>query len=170
MAIAGSSSTASLEAVRMAVGPSAADHADGGGLGGLKAQNQSHQEGGEDAQLSGGAQQQGHGVGQQRTKVRHSADAHKDNGRIDGVLHALIEHPHEAHGAAVGGRVIDRLGKQPGEGQVGQQHTKSDGDQQQGLEALSDAQIQQQAGNQNHQDLTPVAGEGGKAGTSENCL
>ena len=36
-----------------------------------------------EAQLRSSAQQQGHGVGQQRTKVGHSANAHEDDGRID---------------------------------------------------------------------------------------
>ena len=95
----------------------AADDADGSGVSGSKAdhaagdgaQDQGHQERGEDAQLSGSAQHQGHGVGQQRTEVGHSANSHKDDRRIDGILDALIEHPHKAHRTAVRYRVIDRL-------------------------------------------------------------
>ena len=134
----------------------AADDADGGGLSGCEAQDQSHQEGGEDAQLSGSAQQQGHGVGQQRTKVGHCANSHEDNRRIDGPLDALIEHPHEADGTTVGSGVIDRLGKQAGDGQVCQQHTEGDGNHQQRLIALADAHVQQHTGDEQHHKGPPV--------------
>ncbi len=140
----------------------AADDADGGGFSGLKAQHQSHQEGGKDAQLSGGAQQQGGGVGQQGAKVRHRADSHKDNRRVDGVLNALIEHPHETYSTAVRGGVIHRLVEQAGDGQVGQQHTEGDGNQQQGLEALANAHVQQHTGDNQHKSGLPV--QSGKAG------
>ena len=60
-------------------------------------------------------------------------------------------------------RVIDGLGKQAGDRQVSQQHTEGDGDQQQGLKALADAQVQQDAGNEQHDDGLDV--QSGKAGT-----
>ena len=104
-------------------------------------QSQSHQEGRKDTQLGGGAQHQRYGVGQQRAKIRHSANTHKDNGWVYGVLDALIEHPHKAHRSAVGGGIIDGLVEQPGDRQVSQQHTKGDGNQQQRLEALANAHI-----------------------------
>ena len=81
-------------------------------------------------------------------------------------MDALIEHPHETDGAAVGGRVVHRLVKQAGDGQVGQQHTKGDGNQQQGLEALADAHVQQKAGDQQHDNGAPI--QSGKAGTLHN--
>ena len=105
----------------------AADDADGRRLAGLKAQSQSHQEGGEDAQLSGSAQQQGHGIGQQGAEVRHCADSHKDNRRVDGVLNALINHPHEANTARMADCIIHRLVKQAGQRKVGQKHAKRNG-------------------------------------------
>ena len=43
-------------------------------------------------------------------------------------------------------------------GQVGQQGTEGDTHQQQGLELLNDAQIQQQAAHQDHDDLPPIGG------------
>ena len=107
MAMAGSRFTglvASLEAVRMAVGPSA----DGRRLSRGEAQHQGQQEGGEDAQLGGCAQQQGHGISQQRAEVRHCPDPHKDNGRVNGVLDALINDPHKANAARMGSRVHHR--------------------------------------------------------------
>ena len=45
-------------------------------------------EGDEDAQLGGRAQQQGLGVGDEGTEVRHSAHAHEDQAGIDTQLDA----------------------------------------------------------------------------------
>ena len=145
----------------------AADNADGGGLSRGEAQHQGQDKGGEDAQLSSSAQQQGHGVGQQGTEVGHGADAHKDNGRVDGVLDALIDDPHKPYASGMGGRVHHRLCKQTGEGQVGQQHTKRDGDQQQGLKALADAKIQQNTGDHDHHQLPPIRWDRGETGASQ---
>ena len=84
------------------------DDADGRRQSRGEAQHQSQQEGGEDAQLGGCAQQQGHGIGQQRAEVRHRPDPHKDDGRVNGVLDALIDDPHKANAACMGSRVHHR--------------------------------------------------------------
>ena len=154
---------ASLEAVRMAVGPSAPPM-----MPMSKAQDQRHQERCEDAQLRSSAQQQGHGVSQQRTKVGHGTDAHKDDGRVNGVLDALIDDPHKANAACVGSCIHHRLVEQSGQRQVGQQHTKGDGHQQQGLKPLADTKIQQDTCDYDHEQLPPVCGNGSKAGAPQN--
>ena len=174
MAMAGSRFTglvASLEAVRMAVGRGAvraADDADGRRLSRGEAQHQGQQEGGEDAQLGGCAQQQGLGVSQQGTEVRHRPDPHKDDGRVDGVLDALIDDPHKANAACVGSCIHHRLVEQSGQRQVGQQHTKCDGHQQQGLKPLADTKIQQDTCDYEHEQLPPVCGNGSEAGAPQN--
>ena len=66
----------------------------------------------------------------------------------------------------MGSGIIDGLGKQAGNGQVGQQHTECDGDQQQGLKALADTHVQQDTGNDEHDHGLPV--QSGKARTASN--
>ena len=66
----------------------AADDADSAGLLVRKAQDLSADEGEEDAQLCGSAQQQAGRAGDQRLKVGHRADAEEDQRRVDAQLNA----------------------------------------------------------------------------------
>ena len=66
----------------------AADDADGAGFRAGEAHETAAHEGDEDAQLCGRAQQQGLGVGDEGTEVRHSAHAHEDQAGIDTQLDA----------------------------------------------------------------------------------
>ena len=66
----------------------------------------------------------------------------------------------------MGSGIIDGSANKAGNGQVGQQHTEGDGDQQQGLKALADTHVQQDTGNDEHDHGLPV--QSGKAGTPSN--
>ena len=80
---------ASRTVTKMAVGAvCAADDADGAGFRAGEAHETAAHEGDEDAQLGGCAQQQGLGVGDEGTEVRHSAHAHEDQAGIDAQLDA----------------------------------------------------------------------------------
>ena len=237
---------ASRTVTKMAVGP-AADDADGAGFRAGEAHETAAHEGDEDAQLCGRAQQQGLGVGNEGTEVRHSTHAHEDQAGIDAQLHTQVENVHQSRGdgdvreghAVVGSgllRLHQRLklcfqrgdggsgllrdggdglfhhlrgegglggGHQlldvggqhvfcyaltvevrqqrrrdglpadevpvdvaPGEedlvehigtGEVGDEHTEGDGHQQQRLKLLYNAQIQQHAGDAQHDEAAPVA-------------
>ena len=76
---------ASRTVTKMAVGPSAPPMMPMA-LG--EAHETAAHEGDEDAQLGGCAQQQGLGVGDEGTEVRHSAHAHEDQAGIDAQLDA----------------------------------------------------------------------------------
>ncbi len=55
-------------------------------------------------------------------------------------------------------------------GQVGEQHAKGNGQQQQGLELFDDGQVQQHAGNENHHQVQRLVGHNGKAGALQKGL
>ena len=238
---------ASKTVTKMAGAVRAADDADGAGFRAGEAHETAAHEGDEDAQLGGRAQQQGLGVGDEGTEVRHSAHAHEDQAGIDAQLHTQVENVHQSRGdgdvreghAVVGSgllRLHQRLklrfqngnggsgllrdggdglfhhlrgegglggGHQlldvggqhvfrhaltvevrqqrrrnglpadevpvdvtPGEedlvehiraGEVGDEHTEGDGHQQQRLKLLYNAQIQQHAGDAQHDEAAPVA-------------
>ena len=78
----------------------AADDADGAGFTGIKAKQLRADEGDEDTQLRGRAHQKCGGVGDQGSEVRHRADAHEDQRRVDAQLYALVQVVQQA---AVGG-------------------------------------------------------------------
>ena len=138
----------------------AADDADGAGFRAGEAHETAAHEGDEDAQLGSRAQQQGLGVGDEGTEVRHSAHAHEDQAGIDAELHAQIEVIEES-----------RLGDEnipvdvpPGKkfrmvevrsGKVRQQHAERDGQQQQRFELMFDGQVQQKEGHTDHNQTAP---------------
>ena len=141
----------------------AADDADGSRFVGEKAQDQGHAVGQVDAQLSGRAQDQGLGVGDEGTEVRHGADAHEDQAGVDAQLDAEIEVVEKTTvfgicqngpvdvAALVDLRVVEFRARQ-----VGEQHAEGDGEQQQRLELLHDRQIQQHAGDEDHHQLQRI--------------
>ena len=79
---------ASKTVTKMAVGPSAPPMMPIALDSGPEAHETAAHEGDEDAQLGGRAQQQGLGVGDEGTEVRHSAHAHEDQAGIDTQLDA----------------------------------------------------------------------------------
>ena len=79
---------ASKTVTKMAVGPSAPPMMPSAGFRAGEAHETAAHEGDEDAQLGGRAQQQGLGVGDEGTEVRHSAHAHEDQAGIDTQLDA----------------------------------------------------------------------------------
>ena len=155
---------------------SAADNADGSGLRAGEAQSDCPQQRHIHAKLRRSAQQHTLGICHHGAEVGHGTHACENQGGIDAQLHAQIEDVKEAsvvedsapvHVCGTGGipqlRVIDA-----GTGQVGEQHTEGDTHQQQRLKLLYNAQIEQQAGNGNHDDLldgvhAPHGGKGAKA-------
>ena len=70
-------------------------------------------EGDEDPELGGGAEEEGHGVGEERPEVRQRPYPQEDDDGIDLVLGAEVDVAQEAHGSL-------GIGHDPGEGQVDQ--------------------------------------------------
>ena len=142
----------------------AANDGDGGRLGGgehglatddnVVPQEVRQGEGHVDTELGGGPQQEADGVGDKGTKVGHCAHAHKDEAGEDAGLNPHVDdaqHAGVVPGQALGGGVVHKARQ----GEVRQQHTKGDGQQQQGLEALFDGHVQQDEGDQDHDPLLP---------------
>ena len=110
------------------------------------------------------------GIGEQRRKVRHGANAHKDQGRVNTGFYAEIQEVDQTgteHGAGSvrqpAGHQVDKLvntgvmHSQVGAGNIGQQHTEGNGDHQQRLKALFDTQIQENKSNHQHDSVFPAA-------------
>ena len=161
----------------------AADDADGSGLRAGEAEADRAEEGDKHAQLGCCAEEQALRVCDQGTKVSHRADAHEDEGRIQTGLDADVEDVQQtgvrqnvavavvvgAGGVQEGapelgmihgvGRVqlgVDRV--QAGEvADIGQQAAERDADEQQRLEALDNAEVQQHAGDHDHDEILPAA-------------
>ena len=161
----------------------AADDADGSGLGAGKAQQHAAQEGNEHAQLCSSAQQQALGVRQQGAKVGHGAHAHEDQAGVQGGLDADIEDiqqtafPHDGAVAVVQVTcgihevVPQLLVVKTAQRQVGQQAAEGNAHQQQRLELLDDAQVQQHTGDDQHHQILPAAiGEAGENGVEAGTL
>ena len=165
--MAPSSSGARRVVRKMAV--RAADDADGSGLGAGKAQQHAAQEGNEHAQLCGSAQQQALGIAKQGAKVGHGAHAHEDQAGVQGGLDADIEDiqqtafPHDGAVAVIQVTcgihevVPQLLVVKTAQGQVGQQAAEGNAHQQQRLEFLDDAQVQQHTGDDQHHQILPAA-------------
>ena len=161
----------------------AADDADGSGLRAGEAEADGAEEGDEHAQLSRSAEQQALRICDQGAEVGHGADAHEDEGRVQTGLDADVEDIQQAcirqnvavavivgaggvkerapelgvvHGV---GRVqlgVDRV--QAGEvADVRKQAAERDADEQQRLEAFDDAEVQQDAGDDDHDKVLPAA-------------
>ena len=109
---------------------------------------------------SGGPQQETLGVGDQRTEVGHGADADEDQTGIDAELDTQIEVVEQAgirhedvpmHMSALEERRVVEVRI----GQVREQHTERDGQQQQRLELMLDGQIEQQERHADHRHIAP---------------
>ena len=161
----------------------AADDADGSGLRAGEAEADRAEEGDEHTQLRSRTEQQALRICDQGAEVGHGADAHEDQGRIQTGLDADVENIQQtcirqnvAVAVIVGaggvkectpefgvvhgvGRVqlrVDRI--QTGEvADVRKQAAERDADEQQRLEALDDAEVQQHAGNDDHDKVLPAA-------------
>ena len=146
---------------------SAADDTDGGCFFRRKVEQQRADKSDKDTQLCSSAQQEGFGVRNQRTKVGHRTDAQEDQRRIKPQLNAQIQDVQQS--AIVQHRtIVDTVAdielhvEQTIVGDVGQHHTKCDGQQQQRLIPSGNRQVGQKAGNADHNQLLPV--DIGKAG------
>ena len=158
----------------------AADDADGRSLLTGKAQPLGAQEGGEDTQLRSSTQQQALRVGDQRTEVGHGTNAQEDQRRINTQLNAHVEHIAQAavvqdvNPGGVQQNFVAHTNKvlhvdDVAAGQVGQDHTKRDGQQQQRLKAADDGQVQQEAAHHQHNDVQGLLCQAGKAGVLDNA-
>ena len=101
--------------------------------------------------LGARAQQQGLGVGDQGTEVGHGAHAQEDQGREDADLVQQEEIAEQARRFRAVSFAEDGAAEK-----VRQQHAEGDGHQQQGLEFLYQGQVQQHAGDDDHNELPPV--------------
>ncbi len=154
----------------------AADYADRRGLRAGKAQQVCADVGHENAQLGGCAQKQGLGVGDKGGKVCARAHAYEDKAGINAQLYAQVQ---VVQKAAVTGAELSpvdmAVGKElgvvhPRAGQVRQQHTEGDGQEQQRLELFHYSQVQQHAGNEYHHKVQRLACYLGKAGALQESL
>ena len=151
-------------------------------------------EGDEDAELCRSTQQEALRVGNQRTKVRHRADAEENQRRVDAELNALIEvieqsavgrdlvvlQAFQDYGgivacrSVVGGHVIGyklHLGRgRRGNARehVDQQHAERNRQKKQRLKFLLDRQIQENKGNENHDIVTGIVAQ--KTGSCPDSL
>ena len=161
----------------------AADDADGSSFLAGEAEADGAEEGDEHAQLRCSAEQQALRVRDQGAEVSHGADAHEDQGRVQTSLDADVEDIQQTgilHDMAVAVeefavlikeispefRVVQGVGRiqrgvnrvQTGEvADVREQAAERDADEQQRLEALDDAEVQQHAGNDDHDKVLPAA-------------
>ena len=146
----------------MAVGPSAPPMMPMEAVG--EAEELSADKGEEDAQLCGSAQQQAGGAGDQRGEVGHGADAEEDQRGVNAQLDTQINVVRHAAGGTQQ-RPVDVVGfvdedvhvEDAVQGQVGHQHTKADGQQQQGFKLLGDGEVQQHASHDDHNGVFPAA-------------
>ena len=132
----------------------------------------------EDTELSGSAQQQALGVGDQGCKVGHGADAEEDQRRVDAQLDAHVKHVSQTavvqdldpHGVlqTVTNEVLHVNDAAAGE--VGQDHAEGHGQQDQRLKLFDDSEVEQEAAYADHHCVQPAARltELGKTGTLEN--
>ena len=148
-----------------------ADDGDGSGLllGEVHQAGSSQQAGAhvstKDTELSGSAQQQALGVGDQGCEVGHGADAEEDQRRVDAQLDAHVEHigqaavvqdldPHRVL-EAVTDEVLHM--EHAAAGQVCQDHAKCHGQQDQGLKLFDNGQVEQKAAHADHHRVQPAA-------------
>ena len=104
-------------------------------------------EGHEHAELRRRPQQEGDGVGDERPEVRHGPNAQENQRRVHTLQHAEIEVVQ--HGTVF----VDAHLQTVGEGDVAQDDTKADGDQQQWLVFLDDTQGDEYETEHNHNQV-----------------
>ena len=128
----------------------------------------SHDKGGKDTQLGGSAQQQALGIGNQRTEVGHRTNAQENEAGIDAQLDTDVE---DVQKSAVGQYVAvvmvvwtccvqelvvpELCVEQVRTREVGEQHTERDRQKQQRLILLDYGQIEQHAGDDQHNQRLP---------------
>ena len=110
------------------------------------------------------AENQGFRVGKHGSEVGHCADADKNQTGIHAGFDADVKNIHQSPGAK-NRAVVDVFARPEvgvihfiahAGGNVGQQHTKGDTDQKERLELLFDAEIQQKASDDEHDEGLPT--------------
>ena len=129
-----------------------------------EAEHQRQQECGKDAELCRCTQQQRGRARDQRAEVGHGTDTEEDDGRINRMLDALIEHPQHT-----GTGTVNRCVEQAGQRQVGQQHAECDRNEQQRLKLFADTHVQQHACNDDHDQAARVLRKGREARACQNA-
>ena len=150
---------------------STTDNADGSGFFHVEAHEiELHEEeGGEDTQLCGSAEEETLRVGNQGSEVGHRTHTEEDEAGIYTHLHANVEDVEQttlSHDMTIA--VVERTlliqelivphlrVEQARCRDVAEQHTEGDGQEQQGLVLLLDGQIEQQAGDADHHGILPA--------------
>ena len=128
---------------------SAADDGDGGSGFAVETKCDRAEVGTEDTELSSCAQQETHGVRDQRTEVCHGADAHENQGRQDRPLIQSKEVVQKSARGSVRGLRHD-IGID-----IDEQHTERDRDEQKGLKSFCDCQIEKNKRDEDHQVVAP---------------
>ncbi len=147
---------------------SAADDADGCSLGAGKAQCHSAHKGHKYAQLCSSAQQQALGIGKQRAKICHGANAHEDQAGINACLYTDIENidqtafTHNLAEAVICGVVRIHKGipqflmVKACIRQIRQNTAKGNANQQQRLKLLDNGKVHQHAADYQHDKVLPA--------------
>lgn len=107
-----------------------------------------------DAKLRCRTENQADWVCDQRTEIGHCADAHKDQAGEKAALYTAVHDSDDAGlvpCTAVNGRIVHKAGLR----QVCQKHTESYGQQQKRLKFLFNGKVEQNTGNDEHDNLTP---------------
>ena len=127
-----------------------ADDGDRAGFLGIKAQGDGGCESPEDTDLSGGSQKHQFGVGDQVGEVGHRADAQEDQRRVNAQFDTLVQ---VVHHRAFFLRVHADVFRS---GNVAQDHTETDGNQQQGFESPEDGQHDVGKADDDHDEVSVV--------------
>ena len=121
---------------------STANDADCSGFPYVKAKKHGAKKSHEYASLSSSTKKQGLRVSNQRTKVRHCPNTHKNERWKDFILDTSQDQLHNT-----------RIGFKPGSGDIRQKAPESNRGKQQRFKALDDGQVKQDAPNQNHNGI-----------------
>ena len=124
---------------------STANDADCSGFPYVKAKKHSAKKSHEYASLSSSTKKQGLRVSNQRTKVRHCPNTHKNERWKDFILDTSQDQLHNT-----------RIGFKPGSGDIRQKAPESNRGKQQRFKALDDGQVKQDAPNQDHNGIAAV--------------
>ena len=134
---------------------SSADDGDRRGRFSVESHQDRHEVSSVHAELGRRAQEEAHGVRDQRSEIRHGADAHEDQGRKDTCFIKHVEIIKQASVSGLGFRRIHHNIRID----VHQKHTKGNRHQKQRLESLRDREVEKDQGHDDHDDIARGDGE-----------
>lgn len=125
-----------------------ADDADGGGLLQGKAEKEHPDIGDEDPELGTGADDEGLGIGDERSEIRHGPQPQKDHAGNDLPFHTVfVEGPDQLR------RPVLREAHEGDQWEVHQKDSEADGHQQKGFVIFGHRQVKKEEGHRQHDHL-----------------